>query len=812
MSDSSTRRLPPDRWPLLVFFLSGTAALIYELVWFHLVQLVVGASSISVAALLASLMGGMALGSVLLPRVVSVVRHPWRVVAALEVAIAIVGLSMPFLLPIVRDGYLALVGSGYAGVLARAAVCAVALLPPTLLMGATLPAAARWTQTGANGAALIGRFYMANIAGGAFGTALAGFYLLRVFDTLVATTVAVALNLIAAALALVVARRHAYTPPALASATADSSKAPTSDEADASPPDRSRAIIYAVAGLSGLTALGAEVVWTRQMSLLFGASVYTFSLILAVFLAGLGLGSLGGSELLRRRVPPVKALLGCQLLLVLAIAYASRAIADWLPWWQPTASFLPWVRSSPALTFAFDAVRAAAALLPATVLWGASFPLAVAAVGGGRDAGRPVARVNATNTMGSLVGAIGFTLVGIPVLGSQHSQQALAALAAASTILLCIALRRAAVRVESALAALTVGVVLAMWIVPPVPGRLIAFGRSVNSWDSIRNFLYLEEGATASVAVTEGTGGARQFHIAGKVEASDMDVDMRLERMLGHIPALLHPNPKSVLVVGVGAGVTAGSLTVHPEVERIVICEIEPVVPASARAFFGAENHHVFDDPRTTVVFDDARHFLQTTDETFDIITTDPIHPWVRGAATLYSLEYLQLVRAHLKPGGVVTQWVPLYETDERSVKSQIATFASVFPDTTLWNPDLLEEGYDLVVLGRVAESPIDETALAARINASVPLRQSLEAVTLKSAAAVLSTYAGRGRDLAPWLAGAEINRERQLRLQYLAGLAANSDQRFAIFQGIVRHRRYPADLFAASRETETQLRQWYEP
>ena len=307
--------------------------------------------------------------------------------------------------------------------------------------------------------------------------------------------------------------------------------------------------------------------------------------------------------------------------------------------------------------------------------------------------------------------------------------------------------------------------------------------------------------------MTEGTGGARQFHIAGKVEASDMDVDMRLERMLGHVPALLHPNPKSILVVGVGAGVTAGSFTVHPEVERIVICEIEPVVPASARAYFGNENHHVFDDPRTTVVFDDARHFLQTTTEKFDIITSDPIHPWVRGAATLYSLEYLQLVREHLKPGGVVTQWVPLYETDERSVKSQIGTFASVFPDTTLWNPDLLEEGYDLVVLGRQSETPIDEAALAKRIAASEPLRRSLEGVTLKSAGAVLSTYAGRGRDLAPWLADAEINRERQLRLQYLAGLAANSDQRFAIFQALVRYRRYPDDLFAASAETETQLR-----
>jgi spermidine synthase len=289
-----------------------------------------------------------------------------------------------------------------------------------------------------------------------------------------------------------------------------------------------------------------------------------------------------------------------------------------------------------------------------------------------------------------------------------------------------------------------------------------------------------------------------------------MDIDMRLERMLGHIPALVHPAPRSVLVVGVGAGVTAGAFVVHPGIERIVVCEIEPVVPDSARTFFASENHHVFDDPRVELVLDDARHYLQTTRERFDIITSDPIHPWVRGAATLYSLEYLELVRQHLNPGGLVTQWIPLYETDERSVKSEVATFARVFPDATLWSPDLLEEGYDLVALGRVDTAPVVERDLAERIAASAAVRQSLEGVSLPSARALLATYVGRGRDLEPWLAGGEINLERHLRLQYLAGLASFGDQRYRIFQAIVRYRRYPSGLFVASAETEALLRQWY--
>jgi spermidine synthase len=797
MGDPSTRVESGGPAALAVFGLSGAAALVYELVWFHLVQIVIGASSFSIAVLLASFMGGMTLGSALLPRLIPVTRHPWRVVATIEIALAVAGLTIPLALSAIQPAYLRLLDYGSASILARAIVCVAVLLPPTVLMGATLPGIARLTGWRPHGAATIGRFYMANIVGAAGGTVLAGFVLLRLFDTTVATATAAMLNVTAAALAWRLAGRTPYTP--ILGAT---TPAPETSAVAAS-------AVVVVAGLSGLTALGAEVVWTRQLSLLFGASVYTFTLILAVFLAGLGLGSLIGSTLVTRVASPTRALAWCQLLLVLAVAAGARAIVLWLPAWQPTPTFLPALLHSATLTFLFDALRAAIAFLPATVLWGASFTFAIAAVRGTGDAGLPVSRLTAINTAGSLTGAVGFTLVGIPVFGSQSAQQALALAAALGAGLLFWSARRSGRHAAANLAAVGVAAAVAVLMVPSIPGPLIAFGRSVNSWASISRFLYLKEGATASVAVTEGVAGARQFHIAGKVEASDMDVDMRLERMLGHMPALLHPNPRSVLVVGVGAGVTAGTFTVHPSIERIVVCEIEPVVPASARAYFAEENHRVFDDPRVTVVLDDARHFLRTTRETFDIITSDPIHPWVRGAATLYSIEYLELVRRHLNPGGIVTQWVPLYETDERSVKSQIGTFAHVFPDTTLWNPDLLEEGYDLVVLGRTRDSPIDEQALARRL-AHAPLRKSLEDVTLRSAGAILGTYAGRGRDLAPWLHDAEINRERQLRLQYLAGLAANRDEQFAIFQTLVRYRRYPADLFRATSETESTLRGWY--
>ena len=784
---------------LLLFFASGSAALIYEIIWFYLVELIVGASSISVAVLLASFMGGMALGSLLLPRYVPARVHPLKVVAALEIGIGVIGILMPFLLPVIQSAYITLAGHGPLGVLWRALVSACILVPPTLLMGATLPAVARWSRVSGN-PGNIGLLYMANIAGGAFGTALAGFYLLRVFDTIVASAVAASLNALVAIGLLWMAGRTA----------SDVSESVVDDSPEALPPDagfRPRAV-YVVAALSGFTALGAEVVWTRQVSLLFGASVYTFALILAIFLTGLGLGSIGGAVIARRSRTPAFALGICQLLLVATVAWAAWSIVHLLPSWQPTTTFLPNVRSSPSLTFAFDALRCFVAFAPATLCWGAAFPLAVAAASVGRHPARPVSRVNAVNTVGSLAGALGLTLVGVPMLGSTQAQQALVATAAVSAALLLLR----PPRLWAGAAIVTATAAAAIAIVPPIPSALIAYGRSVNAWGTISKFLYVAEGATASVAVTVGTGGVRQFHIAGKVEASDMDIDMRLERMLGHVPALMHQGPKSVLVVGNGAGVTAGALASYPDIERIVICEIEPVVPASAKAFFADVNEHVLEDPRVTVVYDDGRHFLQTTDEKFDIITTDPIHPWVRGAATLYSLEYLQLVRQRLAPGGVVTQWVPLYETDPASVKSQLATFAQVFPDMTLWNPDLLEEGYDLVVLGRTAGAAIDEAELDRRMYGRPGVQRSMSQVTLPTGAALLSTYAGRASDLAPWLSDAAINRERHLRLQYLAGLAANTDQRYAIFRSILDYRRYPADLFIASAETETQLRGWYEP
>jgi len=339
---------------------------------------------------------------------------------------------------------------------------------------------------------------------------------------------------------------------------------------------------------------------------------------------------------------------------------------------------------------------------------------------------------------------------------------------------------------------------------------LVAYGRFLPTYTTEPRYLYVGEGMNSSIAVSELANGVRNFHVAGKIEASSEPQDMRLQRMLGHMSALLHPNPKSVLVVGFGAGVTAGSFVLHPEVKRIVICEIEPLIPKIVSRYFQAQNYDVVHDPRVEIVYDDARHFILTSKEKFDVITSDPIHPWVKGAATLYTKEYFELVKQHLNPGGIVTQWVPLYESHTDVVKSEVATFLDVFPAGTVWSNDISGKGYDVVLAGQVNGTPIDIDAMQQRIDRPDHSRvaESLRDVGFLSSISLLSTYAGQGPDLARWLTHAEINTDRNLRLQYLAGFGLNTYESASIYDEMLAYRKYPERLFAGSLASRAVLRE----
>ena len=813
-------RFLPLLW--LLFAGSGCAALIYEIVWFQMLGLVVGSSAVSLGLLLAIYMGGLCLGSLALPRVVSTRRNPLCIYACLELGIGVCGILVLFAMPAVARFHAVNAGHGFGGIVSRGAMGAVCLLPPTLLMGATLPAISRWMETTPRGVSWLGFFYGGNLAGAVGGCLLAGFYLLRVYDLPTATGVAVAINGLVALIAFGLGTESGF----------ESKVRDSNSELKPGAPGSWR--VYLAIAASGFCALGAEVVWTRLLSLLLGGTVYTFSIILAVFLVGLGIGSNLGSFVARGTARPRFALGCCQMFQMAAIAWTAYMVAESLPYWpvNPSLSRSVWI------SFQLDLARCFWAILPPTLFWGASFPLALAAVAAdGQDPGRLVGKVYAANTLGAILGALGASLLLIGWVGSQHTQQVLIGFSGAAACLMFLpSLRSPKTRVQSSVPAESSSIqtkpanpaaanalrrlapaarlpaviglgALLVWSVPRIPWQLVAHGRYLPTYQDDRKILFVGEGLNASVAVTEMPDGVRNFHVSGKVEASTDPRDMRMQRMLGHLPALLHPKPRSVLVVGCGAGITAGSFVAYAEITNIVICEIEPLIPGKVAPYFSRENYDVLKDPRVHVVYDDARHYVLTTTEKFDVITSDPIHPWVKGAATLYTKEYFESCRQHLNPGGLVAQWVPLYESNAGVVKSELATFFQVFPSGTLWSNNDAGQGYDTVVLGGLEPMTIDVDELRRRLDRNGAVAQSLRDVGFKSAVGLLETYAGQGPDLAPWLQRAEINRDRNLRLQYLAGMAANLYDEAAIGDEMLFYRRYPENLFCGSEESLQTLR-----
>jgi spermidine synthase len=797
---------------LLLSFGSGVAALIYEVVWFQLLELVIGSTAVSLGMLLATFMGGMCLGSLMLPRIVSTQRHPLRVYALIEFGIGALGILVLYLVPLVGGLYTAWTGYGLKGFLLRGTVAAACLLPPTLLMGATLPAlsrqiGARQIDTTENGVSWLGFFYCANIAGAVLGCLLSGFYLLRNYDVYVATYTAIAINLSMAGFALALA---GIIP---RQSDPDDRVRP----APAALHGERAATVYIAISLSGLCALAAEATWMRTLGLLFGASVYALSIIVAVFLVGLGIGSAIGALLCRILVSPRMALGWCQLLAACAIAWTAYNLGASLPYWPINPS----ISSNIWFSFQLDLARAFWALLPPTLLWGASFPLALAAATSrGQDAARLIAGVYAANTFGAIVGALGASLLLVAWVGSQRTEQLLVALSIIAGLLLLLPFKPRWAGLGwaglgwSSPSLVGTAVLLAGFLfftIPPIAKVLIAYGRYGATWVGKGDIVYAAEGMNSSVAVSSFPNGALTFHVAGKIQASNVPRDMRLQRMLGHLTTLTTATPRSVLVIGCGAGITAGAVSVDPRVEREIIVEIEPLVPKAASAYFSEPNFGVLSNPKVQVRIDDGRHYLMTTQERFDGITVDPLDPWVKGAANLYTKEFLEVMKQHLNRGGVVTMYIQLFETNLEAVKSSVATFFEVFPNGTIWGNPYQGQGHDMVLLGRVEPLRIDLDEMEQRIGyrgGRSKLAQSLAEIDMNSPVDLFARYAGRRSDLGEWLRNVPLNRDRNLRMQYLAGLGLNLDDAAAIYGGLLAYRRFPEDLFVSAEGRVDSLRE----
>jgi spermidine synthase len=783
---------------LLLFAGSGCSALIYEIVWYQALQLAIGSTSVSLGVLLATFMGGLCIGSTLFPRMRILKGHPLRTYAFIELSIAAFAVLVQFSMPYINQVYFAGAANGLPGMLLRGVVAAVCMLPPTILMGASLPAIVRWLEASPRAVAWWGWLYGGNTAGAVVGCLLAGFWLLRDFNTVTGTLFAAAINVIVALVSLALAATTPETIPVSGPAP-EATSVESAPESAADYTLQSKWPVYVTIALSGAVALGAEVVWTRLLGYLLLATVYVFAIILAVFLTGLALGTAGGSWLLRK-VNARNALGWCQILLTLGFAWTAYTIVNTfhLPFWNDDVL----TTQNGWLMYFMDLKVVAIAIFPATLFWGASFPLACAAISEpGQDSGRAAGGIYAANTLGGIFGALLVSLVLIPWIGSQNSQRVLLLLSACSGLLLLAPKAKQATGAMALAGSIVVAVLLA-WTIEPVPGELIAYGRFMGRNQGLSEILYTKEGRNSSVAISRWNNGAIYVNVNGHVEATTEIFDMKLQRMVGHLAAIVHPNPKSVLGIGFGAGVSAGTFTRYPGIQHITVCEIEPVIPPASTIYFAAQNYQVKNNPKTRIVYDDARHYLMTTNDMYDIIASDPLDVFVKGTAALYSLEYYESIKRHLNPGGIFTLYVPLYETDELTFKSELATFFKAFPEGSVWSNTRGGLGYDMVFMGQVGPLHIDLEKAQEKYDLpeNAGVRQSLHDIGVDSIGDLFSTFTGTSADLNRWVGESPLNTDQDLRLSYLAGWGINSDLADYLYRQMLRYRR-PPTFFTGSPE-----------
>lgn len=723
----------------LVFFLTGAAALGYEVLWGRLLVRLLGGDAEGAAWILALFLGGLGLGAYAFGGRAARTLRPRAWFAGLELFAALCAVLSPHALALVDP---------LAGLGARLFGAALVILPPTLAMGATFPLMGRLsiTERSAAGPAISG-FYGANTLGACLGALLAPLVWMRVFGLSGGLAACATLDVLAAGLVLLVP-----LPPASAAA---------SEQARALPdPARERFGLpraLFVTTCLGAASLALEVLLTRLLVNVTGATTYAFAIVLSVFLLGLGLGARQSAARLADPRAARRLLVACA-----AFAPALTLAGLLLLRWQLGESDLFGVlrnrQPGGAGTWrlwASHATFAALALLPVTLAFGMALPAvcALALEHAPRSPSEGVlGRVYLWNSAGALAGSLAAGFVLLPLLGPRPG----VALALVPCLLALLALH--AVREPRTLFAL--GLALGLGVLalraaddPARPDRLA-----------------LLPGRNATVSVEESTEGdgarVRSLRVNGKVEATTAPVDMRLQRLLGHIPGLLHGEVESALVIGMGTGMTAGSLLDLPTLERLTIFEIEGRMPEAAR-LFSDWNGALLDDPRLEVRITDGRLALERSTRRFDLITADPLHPATRGSSDLFSLEHFESMAAHLAPGGVASQWLPLYELSQADVETVIATWTAAFPHTSAWIT-----AYDLALVGSLEPPANDLGALPwpARVG------EHLSEVGVHGPLELAALWVGGDADLRALAAGATLTTlerpllELRAPFSYLAG------------------------------------------
>jgi spermidine synthase len=779
---------------LLAYTCSGLAGLVYEVSWTRLLTLYIGHTTAAASAVVAAFMGGLALGAAAGGRIVSRLtpRQCLFVYCGLEAVVILVALVLPLelaaLTPVLRWSYQDGSGGAFFAIV-RLAACFGVMLVPAIALGATFPVAVRAYAPDSEGAPRsAGALYAANTAGAAIGALLAGFVLIPALGVSGATYVGVGASLaaIAGVLALTSPRADGtgveHEPPrrkgsksrATKSAKAREAAPPPPDPAPAwreaapPPPDPAPAWLAAVVlGITGFGSLMFEIAWTRVLALTVGPTTYAFSATLAALIVGLALGSALGAVIAARTVRPASWLAFALAVSAVTAAWTCSLAGNDVPRYVAAE-----VARSPELLRQIHtrgAAFVAALILPTAIGLGAAFPLALATISDSlASLTRRLGLVYAVNTLGAVGGSLMAGFVTISAIGLQNTIQLVAALLIGAALIVVawgrLTPTAQAVNGTALAAAAVILVVSPVWDRALLASGIYLYAPYVPKDLELEPLLkagtleYYREGAAGTVSVKRLTG-TLSLAIDGKVDASNRS-DMLTQKLVAHLPLLLHENPKDVAIIGLGSGVTLSAALRHP-IARADVVEISPEV-VEASHLFEKENRRALEDARTRLIVGDGRSHLLLSQRKYDVIISEPSNPWIAGVAALFTQEFFRAVRDRLTPGGIVCQWAHTYHISDRDLRSIAATFTSVFPDGTLW---LVGES-DVLLLA--SNSPL-ESRLASlsrgwtRPEVAADLSESL----VMDPFAIWSLYAGGPEELASYGARAPILTDDRMSLEF---------------------------------------------
>ncbi len=764
---------------IVCFLVSGAVGLIYEVLWIRLLGLVFGHTVFAITTVLASFMGGLGLGSYVFGRIADRSRRLLTFYGLLEIGIGVYCFLLPTFLAWVTALYLWISRTLALSYITFSAVqfllVALLLVVPTCLMGATLPVLARFfvreeTTLGRQ----VGILYSVNTLGAVFGALLAGYWLVPLMGIQTTIRLAVVMNIGVGSLVLVFGR-HLQR---LAMAQADVGVVKVTPQAGGAVEPApaltwGARLVAAGFGVSGAASMIYEVTWSRALTLSIGSSTYAFTAMLVAFLCGIAGGSWAFAAFAGRRR------ISGQTFGMLQVAIGVSSLALLPAFGRMPVWFLNLFQFSQAPWFiqAIQFLVSFAAMIFPTLLIGATFPCVVRVLSRGLGrVGNDTGWIYAVNTGGAILGTILAGFVGIPILGVQWTMRMGVWLNLAVGLVILLASGGTGRPLFRGLAGgAAVAASLAAGLVPSWDPALMSsgvaiygprylpllrvgeFGRS----GSQQEVIYYRDGISATVSVHR-IGPTVYLRVNGKTDAGNAS-DMHTQLFSGHIPMLLHPNPKRVLVLGLGSGVTAGAVAQYP-VDQIDVIEIEPAVVETAR-FFQKENRNVLADPRVRMIISDGRNFLLNARQPYDVIISEPSNPWVRGMATLFTREFFALAQSRLAPNGLMLQWIHGYSMAPEDLRMVVGTFRTAFPHSTLWNTMTA----DYFLLGAPGPLLIPLDRIKSRYDSSPTLREDFARVGLHSAVGLLADYLLGREDLSRYAGQTALNTDDTLWLEFSA-------------------------------------------